>query len=398
MGIENIANTGMQSAMSDMEVISNNISNANTIGFKKSHINFSDLFPSGTGSAGVQIGLGVRVVGVQQDFNSGGIEETDRGSDLSIGNDGFFIVKDPITGLTSYTRDGSFNLDGQGYLKFGNERVQGFPSVNGAILAPSLVDLQISNTAMTAKQSATVTGSLNLDSGSVPPTTTFNSADPTTYNFASNTTIYDSLGNSYQLSMYYIKTADNTWTVQAQVGGNSVGSGTMTFGTNGQLTATTGLDALSFVPGSGATTPQPINVNLAGATQFGNPSATQPFTQDGYQAGTLSSYSIDNNGLLSMQYTNGQSQQAGQIALARFASPEGLTNIGNMSWTASANSGSPMIGLANSQGEINPNSLELSNVDLTEEMVNLITAQHSFQANAQVEQVYNEVMQTVIKL
>src|SRR5438045_4974669 len=208
MGIQNIANTGMQAAMSDMEIIGNNISNSNTYGFKKSFGNFADLYPAGNAATGTQPGLGVNLLNIKQDFSSGGLQNTGRGSDLSINNDGFFILKDPTTGNSTYSRAGRFDVDNQGYLTLGSRRVQGFPSINGKIVAPSLVDLQIPPTPMQAKATTSMLGSLNLDANSqVPLNTTFSNSDVNSYNFSTNTTVYDSLGNPNQLTLYYIKTS-----------------------------------------------------------------------------------------------------------------------------------------------------------------------------------------------
>jgi flagellar hook protein FlgE len=398
MGMDTIANTGMSTAMSNMEVISNNIANANTIGFKKSYASFADLYPSNATST--DPGLGVSLTGVTQDFTSGGIQTTDQALDLSINNDSFFIMRNPNSGQTSYTRAGRFNLDDNGFILENNNRLQGFPSVNGALLAPSIVDLQIPSAPLPAQATSTASGNLNLDADSVIPTGTFSSTDPTTYNYATNTTVYDSLGNPSQLTLYYIKTGTNAWDVQALVGNASVGTGTLTFSSNGLLTGSTGLDALSYTPTNGATTPQAISVNLAGSTQYGGNGnqVLQPFTQNGFESGTLSGMNIDNNGVVTAQYTNGQDNTVGQIALAQFLAPAGLQDIGNSSWIASSNSGQPTVSQVNSNNNIFSGSVELSNVDLTEELVNLINAQHTFQANAQVEQTYNEIMQTVIKI
>ena len=398
MGIDTIAITGMQAAMTNMEVISNNIANSNTVGFKKSYANFSDLFPS---NAPINAsGLGVETSSIRQDFTSGGVQTTDQVLDLSINNNGFFMTRDPNSGQTSYTRAGRFNLDNKGYILGGTARLQGFPSVNGTILAPSIVDLQIPNAPLPAKATTTASGSINLDADATAPTGTFSNTDPTTYNFATNTTVYDSLGNPDQLTLYYIKSGVNTWSVNAEVSGTAIGTGTLTFSSSGALTSSTGLNGLSYATTSGAVTPQPFDVNLANSTQYGGNGSQvlQPFTQDGYEAGTLTGMNIDNDGVVTAQYSNNQNNAVGQIAIAEFTAPGNLQDIGNSSWIATTSSGQPTISQSESEGNIFSGSVEISNVDLTEEMVNLISAQHTFQANAQVEQTYNEIMQTVMKI
>lgn len=401
MGIGNIANTGMNAAMSNMEVISNNIANSNTTGFKKSYINFQDIYPSGSGASTIQIGLGVNVSSVLQDFSSGGTLPTGLATDMSINNNGFFVMKDASSGQITYTRAGRFSLDENGYLVSNNSRLQGFMAVNGKVLPGSSVnDLQISQDPLSANASTTVSTAINLDANSVVPTNTFDPTDSTSYNYTTQASVFDSLGNSYPVTLYYVKTAANTWSVKPYINGTSLGTGTLSFSTSGQLTSSTGLNALSFAPTSGATSPQAFALQLTNSTQFANPNGvtTQPAT-DGYEAGTPTrNFTVDQNGNVLMTYSNGLERTMGQIAIAEFEAPQGLMSVGNMSWVSSTTSGAAILNQGNSQGAISSGSYELSNVDLTSEMVNLIGAQHTFQANAQVEQVYNEVMQTVIQL
>ena len=237
MGIETIATTGMQAAMSNMEVISNNIANANTLGFKKSYANFADLFPTGNSSAGAQAGLGVNLSGIKQDFSSGGIQTTGQILDLSINNNSFFMLNDPSTGATTYSRAGRFGLDPNGYIIAGSQRLQGFQAVNGTIIAPSTADIKISNAPMPAKASTSGNGKVNLDSSAKPPTGPFTDTDATTYNFSTNASIIDSLGNKNTLVLYYVKSATtNTWTVNAEVNGVAAGTGTLSFSQGGALT------------------------------------------------------------------------------------------------------------------------------------------------------------------
>ncbi len=399
MGIGNIATTGMEAAMTNMEVISNNISNANTPAFKSSFTNFADLYPSGNASS-VQAGLGVSVSGIQQTFSPGGPLPTNLPSDLAIINNGFFIMRDTTSGQTSYSRYGRFSFN-NGYLTIGNDRLQGFPAVNNVIPPGSTPsDLFINTTSIPAQATTTIDQEqLNLNaSDSSPVNPIFNPNDDTSYNFVSTAAVYDSLGNNNTLDLYYIKTSANNWTVNAYVNGSSVGVGSLTFDGAGQLISSTGLSSLSFSPTSGATSPQTFAVDMAGATQFAKAYNTSAFTTNGYQAGNYSSYNVDVNGNVTVTYDNNQTFTVGQIALALFQSPEGLQNIGNMSWLATTSSGSPLINQSNSQNALQQSAIEMSNVDLASEMVNLVSAQNIFQANAQVEQTYNQVMQTVTNL
>lgn len=404
MGIGTIANTGMQASMSNMEVISNNIANANTHGFKRSYINFADIYPSANGSAGNQVGLGVNIAGVNQDFSNAGIDFTGGGLDVSIKQNGFFALKDPTSGQISYTRMGRFEAgnDGFFYNLFG-QRLQGYPAVNGVVPSGgSVSDLKMNNLTMPASPSTAATLNVNLDSNDTKiPSGTFDPNDPSTYNFNSAVSIFDSLGNTHNVQMYYAKTATpNTWSVNVCVDGTQVGTtGTMTFSSSGQCTGATNLSGLSFTPTNGSA-PVTFTITATGSTQVAgpyNPIGTP--ISDGFQAGTYTGdVNIDNNGNVIMNYSNGKQQAAGQVAVANFQSVAGLTDIGNMQWIESTQSGKASLTQNNSANNIIVGSLEQSNVDLTTEMVDLINAQHNFQANAQVEQVFNEVMKTVIQL
>lgn len=404
MGIGNIANTGMQASMANMEVISNNIANANTYGFKKSYINFADIYPSVNGSAGNQVGLGVDIAGISQDFATTGYDLTSGPLDLSIKRNGFFVLKDPTSGQISYTRMGRFKQESDGYLYnlFG-QRLQGYPAVNGSVPSGgSITDLQLANLTMPASASTAATLNVNLDStDTVVPTLPFDPNDSTTYNYNSAVSIYDSLGNLHNAQLFYVKTSTpNSWAVNVCVDGTQVGSaGTMTFSQNGICTGTTGLDNLTFTPTTGAADVT-FTITATGSTQVANP--YKPIgtpVADGFKAGTFNgNVNVDSNGNVIMNYSNGKQQTAGQIAIANFQSVTGLSDIGNMQWIASTASGEASLAQDNGTNNFNVGSLEQSNVDLTTEMVSLINAQHTFQANAQVEQVFNEVMQTVIQM
>lgn len=405
MGMGDIATTGMQAAMSNMDVISNNISNANTLGFKGSNATFSDIFPSGNDASGAQVGLGVQLSAVQQNFQPGGFSQTGLLSDLCISGNGFFILKDPTTNAVSYTRNGNFNFnESNGYFNFGSHRLQGFAAVNGVIPAGSTpADLKIHTSAQPANASTAVTAQgLNLNSSDaiIPSSPVFNPSDSSTFNYTNNTTVYDSLGNATPLNLYYAKTAANTWNVYASVNGTVVNSGSpgvVSFTQAGQLASTTGLSGLSYTPTTGAQALS-LNVSMSGTTQFGNPDTTLPFTTDGYAAGTYTGYSIDNNGIVTANYSFGPPVTVGQVALANFQSPQNLQYLGSSSWAQTSTSGAPAVNPSNSADNLKQGFLEMSNVDLATELVNLINAQNSFQANAQVEQTYNQVMQTVTKL
>jgi flagellar hook protein FlgE len=406
MGIGNIANTGMRAAMTEMEVISNNISNANTIGFKSSSANFADIYPSSSGGGNSQAGLGVNLVSIQQNFKSGGSENTGNPFDLQLKNpNGFFVLKDGNSGQVSYTRAGHFTPDKDGYLTAGGgaTRLQGYLATAGVVgSGASVGDLQISRAPRNATATSTVEFNLNLDPNSDIPGVAFDSSDVTTYNYKSSETAIDSLGNEHTVDVYFINAGSNDWDTEIEVDGTNIGSGTVSFNSNGVLTGTTGMTALSFAPGTGATTPQSFDIALStgngSTTQFSGSFETRDHTNDGYGIGNFIGVQIDSDGYVTSIYSNKEQAVIGKIAVAEFASPSGLSNIGNMSWVETGDSGSAQMNVDNSDGSIASEQLELSNVDLTQEMINLIGAQHNFQANAQVEQAFNEVMQTIIKI
>ncbi len=288
MGIGDIANSGMQAAMSNMEVISNNIANANTIGFKRSYANFADIFPSTNGAAANQIGVGVEVSSVLQDFGSGAPSPTGNTWDLSINNTGFFILRNPNSGQVSYTRAGRF-LPVHGYIMSGTQRLQGFAASNNTIPPGSPVgDLQISTAPLPAVASTQANVVVNVSSMIPHLLMPFNATDQTTYNNLSEVNVYDSLGNVHTVTSYYVKlpTPENSWNVYVSVDGNVINSaapGALTFNDSGTLISATGLTAsdLSFAPGTGAASPQSFAINMTGSTQVSTPDAILTHTANG---------------------------------------------------------------------------------------------------------------------
>ncbi|KGP63693.1 hypothetical protein EP47_04845 [Legionella norrlandica] len=397
MGIGSIATTGLQAALSHMEAISNNIANVNTIGYKKSYINFADIYSS-NGTSNHSLGMGTRIKSVNQDFSLGRIETSQSGLDVSLARDGFMIQRNPANGLVSYTRCGRLNFDNQGYLVGYEGILQGYPAINGVLQTSAKpVDLQFPNSPLAAQATTSIDMSVNLDSNANIISSPFNANDPSTYNFRSDQTIYDSLGNSYLASLFYVKTADNSWTTQVSVDNQIVGNGTLSFTNSGALSSVTGLSGLNWAPINGAA-PGTFNISLNNSTQYAGDSKTYDHNQDGYPSGTPVGCNLDENGCLNIAYSNGISRIEGQIAVARFKSNQGLARSENMSWLPTSSSGEPILDSKASDSGFIVGSVEYSNVDLTEELVNLISAQHDFQANAQAQQTYNQVLQTIEKI
>lgn len=398
MGIGNIASSGINAALKNMESISNNIANVNTIGYKKTFVNFADIFAGGN-AGGKSVGLGTRVQGIEQNFSMGRIESSQSGLDLRLTNDGFFIQKDPVMGQVSYTRAGRLEVNNEGYIIGYNGVLQGYPATDGVVSATgNLTDLKIPTDAIPAKATDSIGLQINLDSQSEVIANPFDKDDPDTYNYRSDVNIYDSLGNVYPASTYYIKTADNNWDAQIVVNDVNIGAGTLVFNSDGSLSAAAGFAGLSFNPTNGAASPQTFDISLGNSTQFSGSNSSNSPTQNGMASGAFSGLSIDSNGNVMASYSNGLNRVEGQIAVAKFRAPQGLMQTDNMSWLASSESGGAIVNPDYSQNAIQGKSLEFSNVDLSEELVKLIAAQHDFQANAQVQQTYNQVLQTIENL
>jgi flagellar hook protein FlgE len=242
---------------------------------------------------------------------------------------------------------------------------------------------------------------VNLNSSEVPPTVPFDPTNPESYNRSStSTTVYDSLGNAHTQTMYFRKTAANAWDQYTYIGGNQVGAAnTMTFDTAGNLTSSPTVPATPYDPGNGAA---PINLTLdfTGTTQYGQSFGVNNISQDGYTSGRLAGVDIDTDGVIFARYTNGQSAALGKVALAKFNNQQGLRQIGNSNWSESFESGTPQLGEAgtSSFGQIQSGALESSNVDIAAQLVNLITAQRNFQANAEVISTADSATQTVINI
>jgi flagellar hook protein FlgE len=405
-----IALSGLTAASSDLDVTANNIANADTIGFKSSRAEFADLYASGAADLNQSItGEGVELEENAQQFTQGDITTTSSNLDLAISGNGFFTLQGP--GGTVYTRDGEFQEDSNGnVVSATGDALQVYPPlVNGGFDTGTTADLNL-QTAQSAPQAST-TGAviLNLPANSTPPTGgAFNPADSTTYNQSTSTTVYDSLGNAYPATFYFAATANpNVWDVYTTINGVNVSANptttTLTFSATGTLTAPANGNLTFNYPVGGGNTPDggdPMSIafNFSNTTAYGGSFGVSSITQNGYSTGQLSTVSIDSAGIVSAVYTNGRSTQLGQLALANFANPQGLSQLGNNNWSSTYDSGTPTQGTAGTAGfgNIQSGALESSNVDLTTELVNMITAQRAFDANAQVVTTANQESQTVI--
>jgi flagellar hook protein FlgE len=500
--------SGLNGAAKSLDVIGNNIANASTVGFKGSTTQFADVYArSLNGAGGQNAGIGVSVAGIAQQFTQGNIETTNNPLDIAINGAGFFRTE--TSGLVQYTRNGQFSLDKGGFLvtpQGANLTGYGIGQ-SGQILAGSPSPLKIDTSDLKPVATTKVDTALNLDSRVGPPTKSpFDASDPETYNKQVPVDVFDTLGNTHVMSLYYVKTGAGNWDVYvgsdsvemtnvnvagagqkdagvsaardawlsatkavppnsadiaaklkdyadkssvavvaaataagasaqtisaiqaaATSAGNTSGYtpdqidkdisaavsvpavpvGHLNFDSNGALSAplmspqTLPLTVnLPIYPPTGAKDSLSIKLNFTGTTQYGSDTSEKPTIQDGYKPGHLQRFSAGADGIILGHYSNGQTKPLGQIVLANFTNPNGLEPLGNNSFAESSASGSPLVGTPDtgSLGVLQSSATEASNVDLTAELVNMITAQRVYQANAQTIKTQDSVLQTLVSL
>lgn len=401
--------SGMRNHQLMLDVVSNDISNVSTTGFKSSNILFSDVLsqtlqagdPQGVvaGTNPAQVGLGARLSGTAQNFAQGALQRTGRTTDLAIEGEGFFIVNSANAQL--YTRNGSFSFDAQGNLSTSDGwYVMGWQADAEGMIDPTgpLTRLRVPiGSAMAPVQTTNISVSGNLNAASEIGTRVVNSA-----------AAYTAQGAEVVVSVTYEKTAANQWTVSAEQGDPAtpitLTDNVLTFDVNGELV--TPLDrqidiAAGQIPG--ITDALTIDLGEAGTpnriTQYGSQSNITVIGQNGSFAGALQSFNVSNGGSIMGVYSNGKSVTVGQVALAVFTNPQGLERVAG-GWRETGNSGLPQVGQAAAfgRGKISAGTLELSNVDLAEEFSRLVVAQRGFQGNARVITASDEILQEVVRL
>lgn len=494
--------SGLNSSAKHLDTIGNNVANASTVGFKQSQAQFADMYAASlSGAGGTQIGTGVKLAAVVQQFTQGNVTNTNNPMDTAISGQGFYRMVDP-NGAVFYSRNGQFQVDKNGFIvNSQGHKVSGYlPNATGVIIPAQPVPLQINAADLTPKTSVNVAVGVNLDSrslgvgvdGAVPVAPVFNPLDPTSYNKSTSMTVYDSLGVNHVASLYFARqaipatttlgvlpagpvtsvtlaaggatgmavgntitiagagdaagtlpltatitavagdtvtftpstsntaasgaavavtsnAASSNWNTYLTVDGNLVPSPaapltTLTFDSLGKLTAPNVGGVLGVVT-SAAYAPagaalQPLTFNFSQSTQYGGSFGVNSLTQDGYASGRLNGFSTSADGTVLGRYSNGQSRALGQVLLANFTNPQGLQPVGNNEWAESAASGQPLIGTpgSSSLGVLQSSAVEDSNVDLTAELVNMITAQRVYQANAQTIKAQDQVLQTLVNL
>lgn len=429
----NTSISGLNAAAADLDVKSNNIANVNTTGFKQSRAEFADVFAvSAFGSSDTAIGNGTVLNNVAQQFEQGNLEFTDNALDLGISGQGFFaLAPNQTSAEVVYTRAGAFGVNNDGFVvNSAGQFLRTFPvNPDGTVSSTSMsstVALQLPSTAGIPQATQNVAIAANLPSTAAAITGAIDPTDPLTFTNSTSATIFDSLGNEHIVTLYYQKTTTaNEWDVEAYISGADinptgtttpyqlgVGGGggpfapiTLTFdpALGGALaaasTTTLAFDILGteFVSGAAA---QATTINFSGTTQNSGGFNVINLTQDGFPTGRLSGLDISDDGLVRATFTNGQANPLGKIALANFPNSQGLKQVGNTSWVETLDSGQVLAGEAGTGvfGLIQSGSLEASNVDLTSELVGLITAQRNFQANSKAIETNNAITQTIINL
>ncbi|MDP1652684.1 MAG: flagellar hook protein FlgE [Rhodocyclaceae bacterium] len=397
--------SGLNASSKALDSVSNNIANSGTIGFKSASTAFADVFAASLGG-GSQVGIGTTVAGINQQFTQGNITVTNNALDLAINGQGFYRLDN--NGAISWTRNGQFNVDKDGYIvSSGGYRLTGYIANASNVIVPSSPAEIFINTSdlqpqPTGNSGAGVEMGLNLDSREAVIAAPFNVNDPTSYNSSTSATVFDSLGNPHLMSLFFKKTAANTWNLYTNLDGGAASAATpVTFSATGALTAPPlGTIAQSHAVTTGATSPLAFNLNLTGSTQYGNIFGVNSIAQDGYTSGRLSGLSVASDGTVQGRYSNGQTRDLAQVVLGNFTNPNGLTSLGNNRWAETADSGQPLIGMpgSGSLGVIQSAAVEESNVDLTAELVNMITYQRAYQANAQSIKTQDQILQTLVNL
>lgn len=409
--------SGMDATGTQLSVIGDNIANMNTVGFKKSTVSFGDvLSQSITNVAGSgQVGRGVFVQEVSPLMTQGAFETTQNALDLAIDGDGFFAVSD--NGARYYTRAGNFSVNRDGFIvNPDNLLLQGYIADATGNISGATGDLQLTATQSPARMTGAANVAVNLDATAPVQAAAFTldgngdgvPNDPLNYNSSTTVSVYDSQGGAHQVTLYYSKTDVNTWDVHdayadpANPGQLLEATGspqTLTFDTSGALTTVDG-DPPTFDFGGGVTGSQAITFDHTGTMQYASSFAVLKLDQDGYSSGSLKNLVISDAGMMTGNFTNGQTRLIGQVALSKFIAPTELVKLGRNLYGESFASGQPIVSTPGTSGlgSVASNTLELSNVDLAEEFVKMISTERGFQANSRMITTTDEMMQEIVNL
>ncbi|EJM72664.1 flagellar hook protein FlgE [Pseudomonas sp. GM55] len=439
----NIGLSGLFASNKQLDVTGNNIANVATTGFKSSRAEFEDVYSAtrlGTGSK--TVGNGVRLANISQQFGQGDVSNTGNVLDMGIQGNGFFVLSN--NGSLTYTRAGTFKTDKDGYVtnSDGTARLQGYGvDSNGKIVNGVLTDLRIDTSNLAPKSTSLVSSTINLNSTSpvIDQAVAANKFDPSkteTFTKSFSTPVFDTQGNQHPMDQYMVKTGPNTWDTYTLIDGrNPDGSdpkvtapipSTMTFDASGKLVSvstpvtppttpptsviSSDLKIANWTPGTvtngvwtangSAANPAGVTISMANTTQFNADTARSIPSQNGYATGQITNLTIDGSGVLLANFSNNQTKPIGQISLASFTNEQGLQPVGGTSWKETYVSGIPGYDApqTGTLGSIVSNSLEESNVNLTNELVDLIKAQSNYQANAKTISTQSTIMQTIIQM
>jgi len=417
-----IALSGLNAAAADLRVIGNNIANSSTTGFKQSRAEFADIYAASTlGVSANATGAGVKISSIKQEFSQGNIDFTNNNLDMAISGEGFFRLNEG--GSIKYSRAGGFGVDRAGYIvNSENQRLTGYQADTTGSITGALGDIQLSTQDLAPNATTSVSLTANLNSSVVAPGVNFNKDDAATYNHSTSLTAYDSRGNALLQTLYFQKSGASSWNMYSYLtdpAGNDTemvpagGTGGLTPPAPVALTFTADGAISTVSPGTGAianydpttiaslgSSALDIDIDINNVTQFGTDFGVNELLQDGYTTGRLSGVDVSESGVISARYTNGQSLTLAQVAMANFSNLNGLAQLGDTTWSETFESGSALVGTAGTGplGLIQSGALEGSNVDLTEQLVNMITAQRNFQANAKTIETADTVTQTIINI
>jgi len=411
--------SGLQASQAEMSTISHNLANVSTNGFKKSRTEFADVMASSVSTSPTKmIGSGVVVQANRQQFGQGNMIESTSGLSLAITGSGFFAVKPSTDGATvNFSRNGGFLVNEDRYVVDGSGgHLQVYPvDGSGQVVATGLDQVQslrLPETSGTAIATGTVGLTVNLSSSAAVPANAFDRFDPRSYNQSTSTTVYDALGQAQTMTTYFRRESvpgnggtTSDWKAYSFVGDTPMKTGgvagtTMTFDADGKMTAPTAKVQYDEFTPPGAGTAQQIALDLGVSTQLAKPFNVAVRSQDGKSIGKLEGVTVDEKGLVQASFSNGDVQTLGKVVMANFANPTGLRQLGSSYWSASGISGEPILGGAgeDGMGKLLNNTIERSNVDITEELVGLIAAQRNFQANAKALDTASQISQTIFNI
>ncbi|WP_338885236.1 flagellar hook protein FlgE [Xenorhabdus sp. TH1] len=413
--------SGLNAAASNLDVIGNNIANSSTYGFKSSSVAFADLF------SGSDVGLGVKVSGMVQNFKDGSITKTNDQLHMAITQGGFFRMQD-TNGNIFYSRNGQFKMDAdRNVIDMQGMKLTGYPAIQGKE-GPEIQQgaapepITIPTNMLTAKATTEVAMTANLNSMhnqiEKTPNYKFDPSNKETFNYSSGISIYDSLGNEHNINVFFVKTGvvnknegkagPENWVTQWDIhaldtsvkDAKSESLGSVEFNGNGQLVKDENKFSFGMKSLNGSE-PAQVAFNFNGSKQQRvKEDSISNQKQDGYAAGHFTNYQVESDGKIYGLYSNEQKQVLGQVVLANFSNPAGLASQGDNVWIETGASGSPVVGTAGSGnfGKLISSSLEASNVDMSQELVSMIVAQRNYQSNAQTIKTQDQILQTLVSM